>query len=156
MEKTCFKCNKTLPLSCFYRHAYMGDGHLGKCKDCTRTDAEDNRQRKLRDPEWQAREAVRQRKKAKLSNIARPEVHRARRAVRALERSKDYHLHHWSYLEQHKLDVFKLLPEDHRKAHRHMVYDPEQYQYRRASTMVLMDSREAHEQFLREFDITPF
>ena len=38
--KTCFKCLRTLDLSDFYKHPRMGDGHLGKCKDCTKSDTE--------------------------------------------------------------------------------------------------------------------
>ena len=41
--KTCFKCGRTLPLGEFYRHPMMADGHLGKCKDCARTDVSLNR-----------------------------------------------------------------------------------------------------------------
>lgn len=41
--KTCFKCSRELPLAEFYRHPMMGDGHLGKCKDCTRSDATSHR-----------------------------------------------------------------------------------------------------------------
>jgi hypothetical protein len=36
--KACFKCGKTLPLEDFYVHPQMGDGHLNKCKACTKTD----------------------------------------------------------------------------------------------------------------------
>lgn len=36
--KECFKCHRTLPLSAFYKHPMMGDGHLGKCKRCTKVD----------------------------------------------------------------------------------------------------------------------
>lgn len=39
MEKNCFKCLRRLPLADFYAHGQMTDGHLGKCKDCTRRDA---------------------------------------------------------------------------------------------------------------------
>lgn len=41
--KECFKCHRALPLSEFYKHPMMGDGHLGKCKRCTRLDVRANR-----------------------------------------------------------------------------------------------------------------
>lgn len=37
-EKVCFKCNTSKPLDHFYRHPSMKDGHLNKCKSCTRKD----------------------------------------------------------------------------------------------------------------------
>ena len=45
--KTCFKCNRTLLISEFYRHPQMADGHLNKCIDCAKADAKEYRAAKI-------------------------------------------------------------------------------------------------------------
>lgn len=37
--KACFKCGIVQPLEKFYVHPRMADGHLNKCKKCTKSDA---------------------------------------------------------------------------------------------------------------------
>lgn len=61
--KKCFKCGLVRPLSDFYPHPMMADGHLNKCKTCTKKDTAARVAVKMQDPAWVEREMERHRAK---------------------------------------------------------------------------------------------
>lgn len=67
--KKCFKCGGVKSLDCFYKHSKMADGHLNKCKECTKRDVTehyfDNHERMLKYNRVRSRkpECVERRKK---------------------------------------------------------------------------------------------
>lgn len=46
-KKVCFKCGERKPLTGFYKHSGMRDGHVNKCKECNRQDVRSNRKTKI-------------------------------------------------------------------------------------------------------------
>lgn len=76
-SKECFKCKAVKPLNEFYKHQKMSDGHLNKCKECTKRDVSAHRENNLE----QVRQYDRERSRDKSRVKAAAEVTRLWRAA---------------------------------------------------------------------------
>lgn len=163
-KKKCFACGRNKELNDFYTHPRMADGHLNKCKECTKNDVKKNYQELIKDPEWIEQERARGREKAKrlgyksISTYGRTKATREKYPEKyAAHKKSQYiklnfegaHRHHWSYNEEHQRDVIQLRKSDHGKAHRFLIYDQERKMYRTLSGE-LLDTRERHEIYILE------
>lgn len=141
--KNCIICGDLKPLTDYYVHKQMGDGHLNKCKTCCKKQA-DEREKKLREnPDWVEKEKERARLKYYRLNYREkhkptpenkkkyidtykgnyPEKIAARnKSINIKPETLGNEMHHWSYNKEHFTDVIELSPSDHYLIHRHMDY----------------------------------
>lgn len=162
--KRCFRCGTERSLDEFYTHPGMADGHLNKCKECTKEDTRMRVERMKEDPKWVESEKERTRLKYHRLGCKKPEAERKRetmyrywtkypekRAARksSLPRKKGYHNHHWSYRQEHVKDTILLTIDDHMKLHRFLIYDQDHFLYRNLDG-VLLDTKEKHNDYANE------
>ena len=162
--KKCIKCELELSLDSFYKHNGMSDGHLNKCKECVKKESKIRETNLRLNPDWIEKEKIRQREKyyrlgyknTTNSNTSKkreiiqrynkkfPEKALARKYTEIfLQKKSEYNLHHWSYNQEHWLDVLELTIKDHHFLHRYIIYDQERMMYRTLDG-VLLDSKNSH------------
>lgn len=133
--KTCFKCGEAKGYGEFYRHPAMADGHLGKCKICTRADVAAHRRENDHVQEYDRRRARTRKVQKRIQAVAKnwraknPDKARAHSAVGHALRSgkltrlpcegcgdgRLVHAHHDDYSKP--LEVRWLCPKCHQRHH---------------------------------------
>lgn len=168
-SKICFKCNTEKPLPEYYKHSMMADGHLNKCKECTKSDVKKRESILLCNNDWVESEKERQRDKyyrlgykekhkqtpeekkvtMDLYRNRYPEKKVAYSLCTSLKPSvKGNHLHHWSYNAEHAKDVIELEPKDHYLLHRHIKYDQNTKMYI-SKHGELLNTKQKHLEYLQ-------
>jgi len=166
--KRCFKCGNEKALTEFYAHRGMKDGHLNKCKDCTKNDI-----RLLeKTPERINKERARGRekyyrlyryqktdpelKRIIVSNYKQkyPEKQKAKGVSNKIQTPFGFNNHHWSYNQEHWMDIIQLEISEHMKLHRYMIYDQERMMYRTLDG-VLLDSKGRHIEYYNSIKNKP-
>lgn len=166
--KICFRCEVEQPLTEFYAHKAMADGHLNKCKKCTKEDSAKRLSEVVSTPEGLEKEQKRHREK--YHRLGYREMHKPtpenKKAImarytdkhpeKANAKNKCTHLkvsvsgnekHHWSYQEKHVKDIIELTPTFHAKLHRFLIYDKNTFMYF-TKEGELLDSREKHLEYI--------
>lgn len=156
--KKCFKCDLEKPLTEYYTHKKMKDGHLNKCKVCTKNDTKIQLEKITSTPEGLEKERARHRdkyirlgykEKQKIWDKNKPwkNLQVYKNLNREFNVKKGFEIHHWNYNDSFLKDIFIMNIKQHRQAHRFLILDIEKKIFKTLDGCYLI-TKKSHKQYL--------
>lgn len=131
----------------------MADGHLNKCKDCTKKDVHEKYMSNIDNPAYVEKERARGREK--YHRLGYKDIYKhphsetknvAEYLKRRINIPPEHEIHHWNY--NFLYDVFILSRRYHARIHKQITFDKDTRCFYYNGS--LLDTKQKHEQAMRE------